>query len=585
MALTPTTVRRRCAIYTRKSHEEGLDQDFNSLDAQRDSGEAFVASQRHEGWDLLAEKYDDGGFTGANTERPALARLMKDIEAGRIDVVLVYKVDRLSRSLLDFVNLLQVFERHNVAFVSVTQQFNTATPMGRLVLNILICFAQFERENIAERIRDKMAASRRRGKWVGGAPPFGYDVDYTAKRLVINEAEADIVRWIFTRMAQVKSVSFIINELRERGITSKAWRSKTGKIHPGIPFDRGNLYKLFHNRTYLGVCCYQGTDYPGEHQAILTREQWDAAHAVLKENHHARTNRSRATVPGFLKGLCHCAACGSAMTMTWTRGKNGGRYRYYRCSSLQKGGAGSCPVSAIPAGTLEAAVLDQIRTVLRSPGLIKAASMAAKSAMAEGGQSLDHATILSALCDLDHVWDELFPAEQSRVAEHLIEDVVVGIDRTDLRLRSDAVAYLATEASGMSVPSDEQAEQAINLPLQAMRRSGRTTMVAISSAVAPVKTDPPMVVMGDSIDLALARAFRWLDDLTQGKAASISAIADKERVDEAYVRRHLRLTLLAPSLIERLLARDLPGISLSKLTRQELPDDWQAQAVRIEAMA
>lgn len=581
MALTPATIRRRCAIYTRKSHEEGLEQDFNSLDAQRDSAEAFVASQRHEGWDLLTEKYDDGGFTGANTERPALARLMKDIEAGRIDVVLVYKVDRLSRSLLDFVQLLQVFDRHGVAFVSVTQQFNTATPMGRLVLNILICFAQFERENIAERIRDKMAASRKRGKWVGGAPPFGYDVDYTVKRLIINEGEADILRWIFTRMAQVKNVKMIVNELRERGISGKAWQSKTGKIHPGTAFDRGLVYKLLSNRTYLGVVHYKGTDYPGEHKAIITKEQWDAVHDLLKENHHARANRNRASVPGFLKGLCHCAACGSAMTMSWTRGKNGGRYRYYRCSGLQKGGTGSCPVSAIPAGSLESAVLEQIRTLLRSPGLVHAASIAARSAVAEVGQSIEHADVLQAMRDLEHVWDELFPAEQARVAEHLIQDVVVGIDRTDLRLRPDAVVYLAAEAGGLPVSEEEQAAQSISLPLQALRRSGRTTMVAAPTPAVP----QPQQEIGDSVDLALARAFRWLDELSTGRAGSVASIASREHLDEAYIRRLLRLTLLAPPLVERILARDIPGVSINKLTRQELPEDWEAQTVLVESMA
>lgn len=352
--IAPTRPKRRCAIYTRKSHEEGLDQDFNSLHAQRDSGETFIASQKHEGWVALPTLYDDGGFTGANTERPALTKLLADIEAGLIDVVVVYKIDRLSRSLLDFVNLLQVFEQKNVAFVSVTQQFNTANPMGRLVLNILICFAQFERENIAERIRDKMAASRRRGKWVGGSPPLGYDIDFAAKKLVINEAEAKTVRWIFQRFLQLRSGGPVAQELRERGITTKSWTSKTGRKHTGQPFDRGTLYKILHHRTYIGEVSYKGSNYPGEHAPILPRETWDQVQELLAESHISRGNRNRSVVPGFLKGVARCSHCGCSLTMSYTRKEKGGpMYRYYRCVTGAKQGAAACPLTQVPAGDLE----------------------------------------------------------------------------------------------------------------------------------------------------------------------------------------------------------------------------------------
>ncbi|MBA3936236.1 MAG: recombinase family protein, partial [Planctomycetes bacterium] len=322
----PAGLKRRCAIYTRKSHEEGLEQEFNSLDAQRDSGETFIASQKHEGWVTLPTRYDDGGFTGSNTDRPALVRLMDDIEAGRVDIVVVYKIDRLSRSLIDFVALLQVFDRKEVAFVSVTQQFNTANPMGRLILNILICFAQFERENIAERIRDKMAASRRRGKWVGGVPPLGYDVDYVIKKLVVNETEATTVRRIFTRFSQCGSPALIANELRADGITTKVWTSKSGKVHAGEPMNRAYLYKVLHQRTYLGEVVYKGGVYKGEHAAILDRVLWDRVHAMLAENHTARGNRERqrSVVPGFLKAPSPGISLNpvAQMALVWLRRDN-----------------------------------------------------------------------------------------------------------------------------------------------------------------------------------------------------------------------------------------------------------------------
>ena len=257
----------RCAIYTRKSSEEGLDMEFNSLDAQRESCEAYIASQKAEGWVPVPDRYDDGGFSGGNLERPALKRLLADIDSGLIDVVVVYKIDRLSRSLMDFSKLVEVFDRNDVTFVSVTQSFNTTTSMGRLTLNILLSFAQFEREVIGERIRDKFAASRRKGMWMGGVPPLGYDV--VARKLVVNDAEANLVRHVFRRFLQVGSATLLVKELNAAGHRTKSWMTQDGKERQGVPFTKNFLYKMLGNRVYLGEAVHKGVAHAGEHEAII----------------------------------------------------------------------------------------------------------------------------------------------------------------------------------------------------------------------------------------------------------------------------------------------------------------------------
>src|SRR5436853_7568855 len=265
----PVIRKLRCAVYTRKSSEEGLEQEFNSLDAQREACEAYIASQKAEGWVLVHDRYDDGGISGATLERPALKQLLADIEAGRVDIVVVYKIDRLSRALMDFAKLVEVFDRNTVTFVSVTQSFNTTTSMGRLTLNILLSFAQFEREVIGERIRDKFAASRRKGMWMGGFVPLGYDVK--DRKLVVNKREAATVRQIFERFTKIGSVTELVRELRDEGV-----RGKRGRL-----IDKGYVYQLFRNRTYIGEAVHKGTSYPGEHKAIISKPLWDKIYSVL----------------------------------------------------------------------------------------------------------------------------------------------------------------------------------------------------------------------------------------------------------------------------------------------------------------
>ncbi|MGE4045231.1 MAG: recombinase family protein [Acetobacteraceae bacterium] len=430
--------KRRCAVYTRKSSEEGLGMDFNSLDAQREACEAYIASQRSEGWVELADRYDDGGFSGGSLDRPALKRLLEDIEEDRVDVVVVYKIDRLSRSLMDFARLVEVFDRNDVTFVSVTQSFNTTTSMGRLTLNILLSFAQFEREVIGERIRDKFAASRRRGMWMGGTVPLGYVV--RDRKLVVEEQEAATVRAIFERFVQLRSATKLARRLAADGVTTKQ----------GRPMDKLFIYRLLNNRVYLGEAVHKGASYPGEHTAIIDRALWDRVRAILRESPRARAANTRAATPALLKGLLY-GPTGAAMSPTHTR--RGNRlYRYYVSQSVLKRGAEACPVGRVPAGEIEAAVIDQLRGLLRAPEIIVGTWLAARPAM----EGLTEAEVRDALEGLDPLWDELFPAEQARIVQLLVERVDVGTDGLSIRLRTTGLAAVVADLRSLQ-PAAEAA--------------------------------------------------------------------------------------------------------------------------------
>ena len=426
--MTKPVVRKlRCAVYTRKSSEEGLEQEFNSLHAQREACEAYIASQRSEGWVLVRDQYDDGGISGGTLERPGLKRLMADIEDGLVDVVVVYKIDRLSRSLADFAKLVEVFDRNGVTFVSVTQSFNTTTSMGRLTLNILLSFAQFEREVTAERIRDKVAASRRKGMWMGGVPPYGYRVEN--RKLIIDEEAAAHVRWIFTRFIEIGSCTVLASEVGARGLGTPR----------GNRIDKKYLYRMLSNRAYLGEAVHKGDSYPGEHDAIVDRETWDKVRAILQESPRKRAARTRSDTPALLKGLLF-GPDGAAFSPTHTR-KGGRLYRYYVSQTVLKHGAGSCPVGRVPAGEIEAAVIDQLRAVFRQPEIVAGTW---KAARVQDGEITETET-REALTRLDPLWDELFPAEQARIVALLVERVEMGTESLNVRLRMEGLAALARE--------------------------------------------------------------------------------------------------------------------------------------------
>lgn len=423
----PVVRKLRCAVYTRKSTEEGLDKEFNSLDAQREACEAYIASQKPEGWLLLPDRYDDGGFSGGTLERPALQRLIADIEMRRVDVVVVYKIDRLSRSLMDFAKLVEVLDRNSVTFVSVTQSFNTTTSMGRLTLNILLSFAQFEREVIGERIRDKFAASRKKGMWMGGFVPLGYDVK--DRKLIVNKTEAAVVRMIFERFIKIGSATELVRRLRAEGI-----RGKQGKL-----VDKGYVYKLLNNRVYAGEAVHKGTAYPGEHQAIVDRALWDRVRTILQDSPRKRGAHTRAQTPALLKGLIF-GPTGRAMTPSHTR-KADRLYRYYVSTDVLKRDAETCTVRRVSAAEIEGAVVNQLRSLLRTPEIIVRTWRAARQSIGD----VKEADVRQALERLDPLWDELFPAEQARIVQLLVDRVDVGPDGVDIRLRTVGLSTLVAD--------------------------------------------------------------------------------------------------------------------------------------------
>lgn len=389
----------------------------------------------------MADDYDDPAFSGGNMERPALQRMMADIEAGKIDVVIIYKIDRLTRSLADFSKMVDVFERHSVSFISVTQQFNTTTSMGRLMLNILLSFAQFEREVTGERIRDKVAASKRKGMWMGGVPPLGYDVEN--RRLVPNEREAKIVRHIFQRFVELGSSTLLVKELRLDGVTSNAWTTQDGRVREGKSIDKGHIYKLLSNRTYLGELRHKDQWYQAEHPPIISRELWDSVHAILATNGRVRGNATRSTVAYLLKGIVF-GNDGRALSPWHTTKKNGRRYRYYVPQRDTKEHAGA---SGLP--RLESAVLDQ----LRAPNLL--GEMLPQAIKLD--PTLDEAKITVAMTRLDAIWDQLFPAEQTRIVKLLVEKVIVSPNDLEVRLRANGIERLVLELRPEPVEQQEEA--------------------------------------------------------------------------------------------------------------------------------
>src|SRR5437773_1516099 len=354
----------RCAIYTRKSSEEGLEQEFNSLQAQREASEAFINSQRHEGWVCLRAAYDDGGFSGATMDRPALQRLLSDIAAGRVDTIVVYKIDRLTRSLADFAKIVEILDARGASFVSVTRQFNTTTSMGRLTLNVLLSFAQFEREVIGERIRDKIAASKKKGMWMGGVPPLGYRAEN--HKLVVIDSEAEIVRSIFRRYTELGSVGLLKEELDARGINSKSWTSAAGRVIGGKPFSRGAIYLILQNRIYRGEIVHKGQSHPGEHIPIIDQPLWDAVAARLASNSGERNAGIGTREHSLLTGMLFDRD-GNRMTPT----KKDTRYRYYVSRPLiTKHQTKQSTGLRIPAAEVEQLVISRIRQWLLDPGNI-----------------------------------------------------------------------------------------------------------------------------------------------------------------------------------------------------------------------
>ena len=379
----------RCGVYTRKSTEEGLDQEFNSLDAQRESAESFISSQRHEGWIALPQHYADGGYTGANMDRPALRRLLEDVQTGEVNCVVVYKVDRLTRSLLDFSKIMEVLDRHGATFVSVTQQFNTTSSLGRLTLNILLSFAQFEREMISERTRDKMSAARRKGKWVGGGLALGYDCATQRRALVVNEGEARQVREMFTLYLELGSLIPVVQELARRGWRMKSWTTREGRRIGGGPFNKATLHYLLTNVIYTGRVNYKGEIYPGEHPRIVDDETWNRVQEQLNRNGHRGGRNVRNKYGALLKGLIRCGSCSVGMTHTYVRKDGGKLYRYYVCINAHQRGWNTCQTRSVSAPMIEGAVVQQLRCIARNPAMLSEVLRQVERQRQEGSADLN----------------------------------------------------------------------------------------------------------------------------------------------------------------------------------------------------
>lgn len=415
----------RCAVYTRKSVEEGLEMEFNSLDAQRLSAENYIASQRMNGWVCLPERYDDGGFSGGTLDRPAMKRLLADAEAGKLDLIVVYKIDRLSRSICDFAELSRKFDAWGVSFVSVTQDINTATSSGRMMLNILVTFAQYEREVIAERIRDKMSASRKRGQWVGGTAPFGYKVEN--KRLVPDPAAKDWVAWIFELYGRVRQANVVARELNDKGV-----KTRSGHLWTTVA-----VHNLLRNRTYIGEVLYQGKIYKGEHDGIIDRALWEEVQSIVDEKgRNAKRGRpEERDVP--LKGLLRCGHCGGAMTPTYSR-RGGKKYCYYICTKDTKRDVSCCPVRRIPAGDIENTVVQQVGEIIREPSML---TKIARELDEEPRKTME------TLNDIGGFWSQLYPAEQCRLLRLLVKQVTVDEDGIAIEVMTSGMRALMKEVT------------------------------------------------------------------------------------------------------------------------------------------
>tara|TARA_R110000868_G_scaffold70819_3_gene207965 strand:- start:291 stop:1946 length:1656 start_codon:yes stop_codon:yes gene_type:complete len=542
-----TSGKLRCAIYTRKSTDEGLDHDFNSLEAQRESCAAYCMSQTHEGWEALPERYDDGGFSGGSLDRPAMQTLMQDIEKGLIDIVVVYKVDRLTRSLADFAKLVEIFDKHKVSFVSVTQAFNTTTSMGRLTLNVLLSFAQFEREVTAERIRDKFRASKEKGMWMGGRPPLGYDVDH--RKLVINEAEADVVREIFETYLEVRSVIKLRHDLKRRKLLSKRWTTQKGKTSGGGDFTRGALYTLLRNPIYIGRIKHKDLVHDGQHQAIIDPDVWNQVQDLLAANGFDHRTKKNAKSPCLLAGLL-AHEDGQPFTSRHTK-TAGVRTHYYLH-----------PARTLPAYEIDGFVTTELVGLLqRQRELCEIIHIDNPNAMqAVGIRSLEYAT-------------ELKSRPRRDLIVRAINKIIVAEKRITIEVNKHGLRDLLMPAAEAQFINSTQTDQhhIIARAFQLKRcGNGKKLIIGQIKDDDRPRADPSLVK-------AIARAHAWFEDLKTG--LSYKEIASRCGIDERLVARTIRLAFLAPDITKAILASNEPsGLTSQKLVRiSKLPSDWNAQ--------
>jgi site-specific DNA recombinase len=559
-----TDKRVRCAIYTRKSSEEGLDQSFNSLEAQEEACRAFILSQKHEGWTAVNAHYDDGGFSGGTMERPALRRLLDDVASRKVETVVVYKVDRLTRSLSDFSKIIEVFDSHGVSFVSVTQQFNTTTSMGRLTLNVLLSFAQFEREVTGERIRDKVAASKKKGMWMGGVVPQGYD--RANRRLVVNHKDARTVRRIFRAYLRLGCASRLKDYLDRKGIRSKARISAAGRASGDVPYSRGALYHLLNNRVYIGEIVHRGDSHPGLHQAIITRELWKKVAARLKENNQARRVGTSHSTKSLLTGKLFDSN-GARFTPTHAV-KDAKRYRYYTSQTIIRKSGLKPAIARFPAHELEQCVASQIQVLLQTPARCVAGM--------KNGPSKGAATVKAK--DLAARWPEPESSRQHEFIRNVLRRVTVGLTTVWIELdRVRLIAALLGQRPETVRPWCARGSDIVNLTCEFRVRQwgGQThTIPSRGSSTTHVGRVPSLVK-------AIARAHDWYERITAGEIQSIDQLMQKSGLTRTYIMRIMRCAQLSPKVVETVLAgTHRPDLSL-KWMLADVPLNWREQEKRI----
>ena len=556
--MTTASQKVRCAIYTRVSTEAGLDQDFNSLDAQYDAAQAYIRSQAHAGWTIVRTRYDDGGFSGGSTERPALQQLLADIRAHRINVIVVYKVDRLTRSLADFAKLVELFDAYGVSFVSVTQQFNTTTSMGRLTLNVLLSFAQFEREVTSERIRDKIGASKRKGLWVGGVVPLGYQAK--DRKITVVEQEAKTVRHIFRRYLELGSLNLLLTDLQTTGIKTKIRPLSTGRVIGGIPFTRGPLAAFLRNRFYIGEIRYRGEVYPGEQPAILDRALFDAVQTKLDQqrtNHTIARQRSDSLLMGRIFD-----DRGNRMTPTYAV-KNGVRYRYYMSAPLIQGQSGrAAKLSRVPAVDIEKLIISAVRKHL---GTRPHNEMEAEDLIPINDKELLSTHITRVDVKQDHLAIQLtvmpnqgIGTQNGRRPKDYKNSNDQGISN-ERGVRSRHRIANTLVVPWKKTPSKKPRE--IILPAPTSSRHDRRPIRAETRA---------------KLVTAIATARQWLDELVEGTVTNVEQIAVREECSIRQVNRTITLAFLAPTLVQAAVDGRLPrGIGVATL--RDLSAEWKRQ--------
>jgi site-specific DNA recombinase len=547
----------RCAIYTRKSSEEGLDQSFNSLHAQREACEAYVLSQKHEGWQVIATEYDDGGFSGGNMERPGLKKLLADIAARKVDTVVVYKVDRLTRSLADFAKIVESFDSQNVSFVSVTQQFNTTTSMGRLTLNVLLSFAQFEREVTGERIRDKVAASKKKGMWMGGYVPLGYDLDN--RQLAVNPEEADAVRMIFSLYIDTKNVTTLYERLKDSGIRSKRWTSSTGRQFGGAVLSRGTLYHLLNSPIYIGKIIHKDVLHDGQHEAIIDIETWNQVAALLKENRVTRRNRHNLPSGRMLYGKL-MSPDGQTFTPTHAS-KKGRRYLYYTLTKTSSE-TSTDRIRRLPAPEVEAKVIACVSSLLEE---------SLRLADHFSGLNVREMRMLtSAARHRSAVLSEPDSVEGRQFIKTILARVVVLPTELHIDLSKSALSKELLGKATVHIEQDGLIE--LREPLQVARRGSEVRLILENGEQQTQDSIPSLV-------RAVTQARAWTEWIIDGKVRTMRELASKAGLNRHYASRILRMAALSPQLVDAILkGKHSPVLTLVGVT-DDLPLDWVQQSL------